>query len=597
MRAFLAATALLCLANGSLARAAPAQAPVPVDLAPQVPPAAYAPAHQGGIAAHAMVAAANPLAVSAGVAVLKAGGNAVDAAVAMQAVLGLVEPQSSGLGGGAFLLYYDARTRRVTAYDGRETAPAGASPNQFLGADGKPVPFAEAVLGGSATGVPGAIAMLEMAQRQHGHRAWKRLFAAAHRLASDGFIVSPRLAGMIAGASPEAAAPDARAYFTRPDGQLMQAGDRLRNRAYADTLDRIAAHGAAGLLAGPVGEAIVARVAQGPRPSSMTLADLSAYRPHTSEALCRPWQPAGLPPYVVCTPQAPSGGVALQEALGVLARTDIAAHGPHDATGWYEMAQASRLAYADRDRYVGDPAFVQVPTAGLLAPDYLTARARLIGDVAAPVSYGMPAGAPCIASTAPCPAPDATPEPGGTSHLVIIDTHGNVVSMTTTVESIFGSGRMVGGFFLNNQLTDFSFSPVQSDASPAANALAPGKRPRSSMAPVIVLAPDGRFVAALGSPGGSAILAYNLKGLVGLLAWHLPPQVVTSMPNLVGRGNAYSADPFPPALTAALAARGVVLETSRGEASGLQVVAARPGRHGGYEGGADPRREGLARGF
>ena len=604
MRPLLATAALIVLAQASLAGGAPTRGQDPV---PQVAPAPSAPAHQDSIAPHAMVAAANPLAVSAGVAVLKAGGNAVDAAVAIQAVLGLVEPQSSGIGGGAFLLYYDARTHRVTAYDGRETAPSGADPAQFIGPDGHPVPFAEAVLGGNASGVPGAVAMLELAHRQHGRLAWKGLFTSARRLASDGFIVSPRLAGMISGNSPEAGAPDARAYFTRSDGQPISAGDRLRNPAYARTLDLIAAKGAAGLLTGPLAEAIVARLHQGPRPSTMTLADLAAYQPHVTEALCRPWQPAGIAPTLVCTPQAPSGGVALQEALGLLAQTDIAMRGPNDAKGWFTLAQASRLAYADRDRYIADPAFVRVPVAGLLAPKYLADRAGLIGEAAGPVTYGLPAGAPCVttappafgpSSFGPCPAPDATVEPGGTSHLVIVDARGNVVSMTTTVESIFGSGLMVGGFFLNNQLTDFSFSPRQSDATPAANALAPGKRPRSSMAPVIVLGADGRFVAALGSPGGSSILAYNLKGLVGLLAWHLPPQTVAGLPNLVARGNSFSADPFPAPLAQGLAARGMALDVSRGEASGLQIIAARPSSlGGGYEGGADPRREGLARGF
>jgi len=554
---------------------------------PQVAPSASAPAHQAGFARHAMVAAANPLAVAAGLSVLKAGGSAVDAAVAVQAVLGLVEPQSSGLGGGAFLLYYDAKTHRVTAYDGRETAPAGATPAQFLGDDGRPVPFAQAVLGGSASGVPGAVAMLELAHRQHGALPWRGLFAPARRLANEGFIVSPRLAGMIAGDSPEASAPDTLTYFTRADGTRIQAGDRLKNPAYAATLDRIATQGAAGLLSGPVGEAIVARLHQGPRPSTMTPADLAAYRPHASAALCRAWLGQQ-----VCTPQAPSGGVALQEALGLLAHTDIAQRGPNDPAAWFAFAQASRLAYADRDRYIADPAFVRVPVAGLLAPDYLAARAALIGQYAGPVSYGTPAEAACSGPT--CPGADATLEPGGTSHVVIVDAHGNVVSMTTTVESIFGSGRMVGGFFLNNQLTDFSFSPRQPDGTPAANALAPGKRPRSSMAPVIVLGRDGRFVAALGSPGGAAILAYNLKGLVGLLAWHLPPQVVAGLPNLVAHGQSFTADPFPPELSAGLAARGLPLDSSKGEASGLQIVLRRPN---GYEGGADPRREGVARGF
>jgi gamma-glutamyltranspeptidase/glutathione hydrolase len=569
------------------AGAALAAGPASPEAVPQVAPAPSAPAHQAGFARHAMVAAANPLAVAVGVSVLKAGGSAVDAAVAVQAVLGLVEPQSSGLGGGAFLLYYDAATHRVTAYDGRETAPAGASPAQFLGPDGHPVPFAEAVLGGSASGVPGAIAMLELAHREHGRLAWRGLFQPARRLASDGFIVSPRLAGMIASEAPEASAPDVVAYFTQANGQRIHAGDRLKNPAYATTLDAIAEHGAGGLLAGPLGEAIVARLHQDPRPSTITLADLAAYRPRASEALCRGWLQ-----WRVCTPQAPSGGVALQEALGLLAHTDIAARGPNDPAAWFTFGEASRLAYADRDRYIGDPAFVSVPVAGLLAPDYLAARAALIGDKAAPVSFGTPAGGPCPGRA--CPAPDATREPGGTSHIVIVDARGNAVSMTTTVESVFGNGRMVGGFFLNNQLTDFSFSPFQPDGTAAANALAPGKRPRSSMAPVIVLGADGRFVAALGSPGGASILAYNLKGVVGLLGWKLSPQVVTGMPNLVAHGGSFSADPFPAPIMADLAARGMPLETSRGEASGLQIVAA---RDGGYEGGADPRREGMARGF
>lgn len=590
--AILAVTVLCCSSAGlSASGARPTSDAQASESVPQVTPAASAPQHQQGRAAHAMVAAANPLAVAAGVAVLKAGGSAVDAAVAVQAVLGLVEPQSSGLGGGAFLLYYDAATRRVTAYDGRETAPAGASPTQFLGDDGRPVPFAQAVLGGNASGVPGAIAMLELAHRQHGYLAWRGLFAQARRLASEGFVVSPRLAGMIAGDAPEASTPDAKAYFTRPDGSRYQAGDLLKNPAYAATLDRLARQGAAGLLSGPVSEAIIARLHQGPRPSTMTLADLAAYHPHASAALCKAWLS-----WQVCTPQAPSGGVALQEALGLLAHTDISARGPNDPQAWFAFAQASRLAYADRDRYIADPAFVRVPVAGLLAPDYLAARAALIGERVGPVSFGAPAGAPCIgpADNTPCPGADATAEPGGTSHVVIADARGNVVSMTTTVESVFGSGRMVEGFFLNNQLTDFSFSPLQGDGTAAANALAPGKRPRSSMAPVIVLDRTGRFVAALGSPGGASILAYNLKGLVGLLAWHLPPQVVAGLPNLVAHGQNFSADPFPDKISASLAARGMPLETGRGEASGLQIVLRGP--HG-YEGGADPRREGMARGF
>ena len=537
---------------------------------------------QSATAPHAMVAAANPLAVKAGTDILKAGGSAVDAAVAIQAVLGLVEPQSSGLGGGAFMVYYDAKTRQATAYDGREVAPAGASDRLFLDKDGNRLPFVEAVLGGISTGVPGAVAMLDMAHRDHGKLPWSGLFDEARSLATDGFTVSPRLAGMIASKAPQASAPDAKRYFTKADGTPYVAGDRLRNADYAQSLDRIARYGASGLLTGPLAQKIVDRVHQDSRPGTITLADLANYRPHSGPALCRPYRV-----YLVCTPQAPSGGPGLQIALGVLEHTDIAKRDASDEKAWFQFAQASRLAYADRDRYVGDPAFVQVPLNGLLAPAYLQRRAAEIGEGAGPVTFGLPDGAPKV-------GPDATEEPGGTSHIVIVDAAGNVVSMTTTVESIFGSGRMVGGFFLNNQLTDFSFSPTDPDGAKAANAPAPGKRPRSSMAPAIVLTPQRKFVAAAGSPGGSAIQAYNLKVLVALLDWKMTPQEAVSLPNLVAKGDTYSADAFPQPILEALAARNMPLSTSKGEESGLQAVIATPK---GYVGGADPRREGVARGF
>ena len=529
-----------------------------------------------------MVAAANPLAVKAGTDILKAGGSAVDAAVAIQAVLGLVEPQSSGLGGGAFMVYYNAKTRQATAYDGREVAPAGASDRLFLDQDGNRLPFVEAVLGGISTGVPGAVAMLDMAHRDHGKLPWSGLFDEARSLATDGFIVSPRLAGMIASKAPQASAPDARRYFTKADGTPYVAGDRLRNADYAQSLDRIARYGASGLLTGPLAQKIVDRVHQDSRPGTITLADLANYRPLSGPALCRPYRV-----YLVCTPQAPSGGPGLQIALGVLDHTDIGKRSASDEKAWFQFAQASRLAYADRDRYIGDPAFVQVPLNGLLAPAYLQRRAAEIGERAGPVTFGLPDGAPKVGA-------DGTQEPGGTSHIVIVDAAGNVVSMTTTVESIFGSGRMVGGFFLNNQLTDFSFSPTDPDGAKAANAPAPGKRPRSSMAPAIVLTPQRKFVAAAGSPGGSAIQAYNLKVLVALLNWKMTPQEAVSLPNLVAKGDTYSADAFPQPIMQALAARNMPLSTSKGEESGLQAVIA---TSKGYVGGADPRREGVARGF
>lgn len=537
---------------------------------------------QSGTGAHAMVAAANPLAVAAGMRVLKAGGSAVDAAVAMQAVLGLVEPQSSGLGGGSFMVFYDAKTHKVTAYDGRETAPAGASPRQFLHPDGTPMTYAEAVTGGQSSGIPGAIAMLDMAQKDHGKLPWKMLFGPAHQLASEGFIVSPRLAGMIASRAPQAHMADAIGYFRNADGTQMKAGDRLINKAYATSLDTIAAQRSAGLLTGPLAEQILTRLRTGDHPSPMTLADMAAYKPKKTEALCRPYRA-----YVICTPQAPSGGLPLQEAMGILQHTDIDKRSAKDEKGWYLLSQASRMAYADRDKYEGDPAFVPVPTAGLLAPDYLAARAKEIGETAQPVTYGNPAGAPKVGA-------DHTLEPGGTSHMVIVDADGNAVSMTTTVESIFGNGHLVGGFFMNNQLTDSSFSPDNEDGTPSANAVAPGKRPRSSMAPTIVLDKTGRFAAATGSPGGTAIVGYVVKALVAMLDWKMTPQDAVSLPNLVAHGNQYSADKFPADITAALAARGEVLDSGRGENSGLQAIVRMDGQ---YVGGADPRREGIARGF
>ncbi|MCA6251779.1 MAG: gamma-glutamyltransferase [Phenylobacterium sp.] len=532
-----------------------------------------------------MVAAAHPLAVEAGVSVLRRGGSAVDAAVAVQAALGLVEPQSSGIGGGAFITYYDAKTRKVTAYNGRETAPMGASPAMFLGPEGKPLSFVDAVTSGRSTGVPGAVAMLHMAQRAHGRLAWKDLFTEAEALADQGFAVTPRLAALAARSAAWGRQPDAVAYFTKPDGQLIQAGDILRNPAYAATLRKIAAEGPAALLEGEIAEAIVKRTTEGPLPGTLTLADLKAYKPKVSEPVCRPYRV-----YVVCVPPAPSGGPAVLIGLGILANTDIAAHGPDTVQGWYLFSQASRLMYADRDRYFGDPDFVDVPVEGLLDPAYLKARAALIPkDVAgAPPPPGKPRGAGVR-------APDATQEPGGTSHFVIVDGEGNVVSMTTTVESLFGSGRMVHGFFLNNQLTDFSFSPTEKDGVPAANAVAPGKRPRSSMAPAVVLDRKGRFVAAVGSPGGNAILAYNLKALVGVLDWKLSMQEAIALPNLIARGAPYMSEAakFPPGVVEGLAARGVVLVGAGGaEGSGLHGVMATPQ---GLSGGADPRREGVAR--
>jgi gamma-glutamyltranspeptidase/glutathione hydrolase len=553
------------------------------------PPAA-AGAGAGAAAAYkpgGMVAAANPLAVDAGLRVLRDGGTAVDAAVAVQAVLGLVEPQSSGLGGGAFLVFYDAKSGKVTAYDGREKAPQAATSQLFRGPDGKPLNFVTAVLSGRSTGVPGAVGMLAQAQKEHGKAAWNTLFKDAERLADGGFTVSPRLAGMINSPRiPQAKAPDAVAYFTKPNGQRYQAGDTLKNPAYAATVRGLAAKGPGALYEGPLAQKIVDRLHQGDLASSMTLADLKAYRPRSADALCRPWKV-----YTVCTPNPSSSGVSVIQALMMLEHTDIAERGPTDPIAWTLLAQAERVMYADRDRYVGDPSFVKVPVEGLLDPAYVAERAKLIGQTAGPApSFGLPKGAPAV-------GPDSTQEPAGTTHMVIVDPMGNVVSMTTTVESVFGSGRMVGGFFLNNQLTDFNFDPRDGDGAPGANAVAGGKRPRSSMVPIVVLDKDGKFLAAVGSPGGSAILSYNLKAMVGVFDWGLTMQQAINLPNLVARGDSFSADVerFGPQMTEALQARGVAIRTGQVEGSGLHGVIVRPG--GILEGGADPRREGVAKGL
>jgi gamma-glutamyltranspeptidase/glutathione hydrolase len=536
------------------------------------------------VAPHEMVAAANPLAVEAGLRVLHAGGSAADAAVAVQAVLGLVEPQSSGVGGGAFLLYYDAQTKTVTAYNGRETAPSGATPDMFEGPDGKPLPFVQAVLSGRSTGAPGAIAMLALVQKQHGRMPWSSLFGSAIDLADHGFNVTPRLAADINSTFfPQAATPDAAAYFTKPDGSRYQVGDLLKNPAYATTLRTIAAQGVSGLTEGRIAQDIAAKVHEGPIPGTLSPQDIAAYRPLSTPALCRPYLA-----YLVCAPPPPAGGVGVLELIGELESTDIAKRGPSDPESWFDFAQASRLMYADRDHYEGDPAFVKAPIAGMIDPTYDAERARLIPTLgpSAPLP-GHPPGADAA-------GPDHTREPGGTSDFAIVDKAGDVVSITTTVESIFGSGRMVDGFFLNNQLTDFSFSPTEASGTPAANAVAPGKRPRSSMSPVIVLDRQGRFVAAMGSPGGNSIIAYVAKALVGVFEWHLPIQQAFALPNIVAKGDVVAIEKgTDPKIVAALRAHGLNVKADAGEDSGLHGIVK---VSGGYQGGADPRREGVAKG-
>ena len=568
-----AALALAGCAGGVPGSWSPAASPTPAT--DQAPPA------RGPF-----VSAANPLAVEAGLKVLHAGGSAVDAAVAVQAVLGLVEPQSSGLGGGAFMMVFDARTGAVTSYDGRETAPAAATPHLFFD-NGRPLGFGEAVLSGRSTGAPGAVAMLAMAQAAHGRLPWNALFGDAERLARDGFVVSPRLAGFIAATRGQARTRWADRYFTKPDGERYVAGDVLRNPLYAETVAELAAGGAEVFYNGRVAREIAATVAEAPRPGVLTVEDIAAYQPIERGALCRPYRV-----YVVCVPPPPSSGVAVLQLLAMAELSPDILEGPGSADAWAAFARLQRLMYADRDRYVGDPGFVGVPVQGLLDPNYVAARAAQAPTLVGAAEPGFPPGGVFA-------GPDATREPAGTSHFVIVDAAGDAVSMTTTVESVFGSGRMAAGFFLNNQLTDFSFEPLRPDGGPAANAVAPGKRPRSSMSPVIILDREGRFVGALGSPGGTAILAYNAKALIAVLDWGLSMEDAFALPNLVAKGDGFGADTdrFSADLREGLAARGIPLRPNASENSGLHGAIWRRGPDGvwRWDGAADDRREGVAR--
>lgn len=534
----------------------------------------------------AMVAAANPLAVEAGLEILRAGGSAVDAAIAVQAALGLVEPQSSGIGGGAFMLHYDAATGDVTAYDGREVAPMGAQPDMFMGANGQPLPFWDAVKSGRSTGVPGVIAMLHLAWQDHGDLAWDRPWQPAARLARAGFALTPRFVEM-AGQVRRFTTPGsgAAAYLYDSSGNPHPVGHVLRNPAYADTLERIGREGPSAFYQGPVAEAMVAAVAEAPLPGTLSLQDLASYRPRRIEPVCASYRVR-----LVCGMGPPSsGGIGVLATLGILENFDMAASGPGTVLGWHRFIEAQRLAYADRDTYVADDTFVAVPVAGLLDRAYLRSRAGLIGErAAATVEPGTPPGATPRGR-------DATGNVFGTTHFVVVDGRGNVVSMTTTVEAPYGSQRMVAGFFLNNQLTDFSFRPVDAAGQPIANAVGPGKKPRSSMSPTIVFDAQGRFEVAVGSPGGNAIIAYVAKTLVGMLDWGLTPQAAIDLPNVIARRVPVSIERsrIDPALVTGLEGIGHSFDANaRAEGSGIHAVMVTPT---GLVGGADPRREGVAR--
>jgi gamma-glutamyltranspeptidase/glutathione hydrolase len=537
-------------------------------------------------ARHHMVAAGHPLAVDAGVAILDKGGSAIDAMIATQLVLNLVEPSSSGIGGGAFLMYYDARAKVLRAIDGRETAPAGAAAAIFTLPDGKPMPFAQARSSGLSVGTPGTPRLLEVAHARHGRLAWKDLFEPAIALAEKGFPVSERLNRQLATEQLKFN-ETARAYFFGADGKPRPVGTILRNPEFAATLRAIAAGGADAYYTGEIARDIAGAVRSHPSGAgTLSTDDLASYRVRDVDPLCgkyRAWKVCGMPP-------SSSGGVAVLQILGALERFDLAKMRPGSTEVVHLKAEAERLAFADRGRYLADDRFVGVPVAGLVDPAYIAARSQLIAREKSmgPAKAGTPAGVTVAF------ADDAHDEVAGTTHLAIVDREGNAVSMTSTIEGNFGNGTMVRGFLLNNELTDFNFAPVE-DGRTVANVVAPGKRPRSSMAPTVVFdAASGRLELLAGSPGGSLIIGYVTKAIIASLDWNLDPQKAIELPNFGSRNGPTEIEQGTEleGVQAALKAIGHEVRPIP-MTSGLQVIRRTPT---GWQASSDPRREGAARG-
>jgi len=557
-----------------------------------------------------IVVSANPLASQAGAQVLRDGGNAIDAAIATEAVLGLVEPQATGIGGGGFLLYYDAATKRVTSFDGRETAPAAAGKSYLLNPAGQPLDFKAAVLSGRSVGVPGTVNLWDMVSRKHGSKPLAAALQPAVDLATAGFAISPRLASSINDYKTALAQDaNAKAYFLNADGTGKPAGTLLRNPAYADVLSQVASAGPRAFYQGPVAQHIAAAVADDDRAGgagSMTAADLAGYQAVERTPVCGNYRA-----YVVCSMGPPSsGGIAELQILGMLGHVDLAAFGPNDVRTVHAFLQANRLAFADRNLYVADPAFAAVPTAGLIDPAYIGARAALLTTGALPpglATAGLPPSVGAAGTTDASP-----PRFGGTSHVSVVDRFGNVVSQTITVESPFGNNRMVDGFILNNELTDFSADPGPDDA-PVANRVAGGKRPRSAMSPTIVFTRDGKPAFVAGTPGGASIIGTTTQAVMAMVDFGLDPQQAanqahfqnnntgsTTLESLFPDGAAPvgatgSIGPFDVrSLIPPLTALGWNIPSSPAVlTSGLNLIKLVPG---GLEGGTDPRREGLAAG-
>ncbi|MDX2307066.1 MAG: gamma-glutamyltransferase [Hyphomicrobium sp.] len=535
-----------------------------------------------------IISTASAPATEAGREILRAGGSAVDAAIAAQLVLGLTEPQSSGIGGGAFILHWDAAQKSLRTYDGRETAPSAARPDRFL-RDGAPMDFMTAVKSGLSVGVPGVVKLLAHAHKAHGKLPWPKLFEPAIRLATEGFSVTPRLS-MLLGLSGRATFDaTARAYFFDETGSPRPTGHLLKNPAYAETLAAIAERGAAAFYEGPLADAMVAAIANAPNAAGdLTASDLAAYEVVEREPLCFAYRKRR-----ICSMGPPSsGGIAIAQILSLAEPFDLGM-APSDAmqpAAIHTLAEAMKLAYADRNRYLADPAFVSIPR-GLTDPAYLAERRTLMkpGEPMAPPRPGEPQQAALDHF-----GQDFTIERAGTSHISIIDADGNAVSMTTTIEGGFGAGLMAGGFLLNNELTDFSMRPVDDAGRAIANRVEPGKRPRSTMTPTIMFGEDGRVEAVLGSPGGGRIIYYVTKAIVALVDWQLDAQRAASIMNFGSMGGAVDLEPdwltVPTALR--LRAMGHTVKTDL-MTSGLNIIVR---RHNGLEGGTDPRREGLAAG-
>ena len=559
-------------------------------------------------ASHHMVVAANPLAVEAGRQMLRAGGSAIDAAIAVQMVLNLVEPEFSGLGGGAFILTFDAKTKTLASIDGRETAPSAAKSDRFLLPDGKERPFPEAVNCGLSVGVPGVLRALALAHQRGGKLPWKQLFEPAIALADNGFAVSRLLARLLAAQGPDGFNAEARAYFFDAAGKPREAGETLKSPALAATLRAIAAGGPDAFYKGPIADRILAALTAAPRvPGDMTAADLAGYQAKPRDPVCQPYRG-----FKVCGMGPPSsGGTTVGMVLAMLAANQI---GPLDAAAGADrgkgspdvfmhllpgetlrpallIGEAEKLAYADRDQYLADPDFVpQAP--GLLDAAYLAARAKLI-DPAHPLAKALPGTPPLRAGW--LYGTDATNEHAGTSHVSIIDDDGNALSMTTTIETAFGSRLMAGGFLLNNELTDFSFNPIDDKGWPIANRVEAGKRPRSSMAPTIILGPDGNVFAVLGAPGGSRIILYDVKAIVCLIDWGCDAEQAADAPTFGSRNGPFEVEQGTPAETVLgplLAAAGETVKAGDMN-TGMHIILRRDGK---LEGGADMRREGVALG-